>query len=65
MLPHARACERGRHTRSSLHTGMISTEYVNLKLAVLLCFSDEISCSEPFILDRQRGYGSRHPRELT
>ena len=46
----------GMHTRSSLHIGMISTEYVYLKLAVFECVSEDKSCSEDFDLrSRQPG----------
>lgn len=50
ILLKARACFGGIQTRSSLHRGTISTEYVNLKLAVAECVSDERSCSDAFDL---------------
>lgn len=40
----------GKQTRSSLHMGMISMEYVYLKLAVFECVSDDKSCSDDFDL---------------
>jgi hypothetical protein len=46
MLLSCRACFGGMQTRSSLQMGTISTEYVNLKLAVLECVSEEMICSE-------------------
>ena len=53
MLLCERACFKGMHTRSSLQMGTISTEYVYLKLAVLVCISDEIICSDDFDLHKK------------
>src|SRR6266851_4871737 len=51
MFPSCRASFGGKQTRSSLHMGTISTEYVNLKLAVFECVSAESSRSDAFDLN--------------
>lgn len=51
MFPSCRASLGGKQTRSSLHTGTISTEYVNLKLAVFECVSAESKRSDDFDLN--------------
>ena len=51
MLPNCRASLTGKQTRSSLHIGTISTEYVNLKLAVFVCVSEESRRSDVFDLN--------------
>ncbi len=51
MFPSCRANLGGKQTKSSLHMGTISTEYVNLKLAVLVCVSAESRRSDVFDLD--------------
>lgn len=51
MLPSCRASLAGKQTRSSLHIGTISTEYVNLKLAVFECVSAESRRSDVFDLN--------------
>ena len=59
MFPNDRASLSGIQTKSSLQMGAISTEYVNLKLAVLVCVSIEISCSDDFILHKSHASASR------
>ena len=54
MFPSCRANFGGIQTRSSLHMGRISTEYVNLKLAVFECVSAESRRSDVFDLDLMR-----------
>lgn len=50
ILANERAILGGMHTRSSLQMGTISTEYVNLKLAVPVWVSVESNCSDDFVL---------------
>ena len=52
ILLSRRACFEGMQTRSSLHMGTISTEWVYLNVAVLLCVSDDSSCSDVFVLEK-------------
>jgi hypothetical protein len=51
MFPNCRANLEGKQTKSSLHMGTISTEYVNLKFAVFVCVSADSRRSEVFDLD--------------
>ena len=54
MFPSCRASLGGMQTKSSLHMGTISTEYVNLKFAVFEWVSEESRRSDVFDLDLMR-----------
>jgi hypothetical protein len=51
IFPSCRASLSGKQTKSSLHMGTISIEYVNLKLAVFECVSAESRRSDVFDLN--------------